>query len=201
MNKLPAKFEICTKYNRTSRYILTLNAEGYYEIVPKERSLDDAYDVLKKYSQGFVKEAVQDGMWEITANLDEHLSEPDMVFPFYVTHRDDRVGVATCVTKGTLEDHVTLEDFTGSFNNYYSLDKVKQLIKDGTWIVKHVGEKEPEQPVEAPQSTPLSSLSLSITVDAEDAVAGIKGLTDAYEDLAVTLESVIALYRELREVA
>lgn len=191
MEKLPNKFEMRTKYNHEKHYILTKQADGlFYKLVVKG-SLEEAYDTPSSYTVRSVEDAVRFGAWIITKNLDE----PEMKFPFAIEHHTTH-NVYT-ISKGSQEGRVSMHDsaYDQTYPNAFSEAQAKVFIKEGIWIVKHVGEKAPE----APQSSEKSLATLTIDVDSTrvtEALEHVERLRQAYEDLAIAMESVMKLQKE-----
>lgn len=234
MTKLPHQFEICTKYDRATRFRATLDSTtGKYTLRNTSR-LEDAYDAPLAYSAKFVQEAIDCGNWIVVVTKDmSPATEPELVFPIYAKHSGPEYQDEACpeanikIEKGDLDGFVKVTWGDGSVNEgFWSVDSYKRLIEQGIWIVKHVGEKAPEVvtnttylsaadldkisitsgtitarsfSVQAPQSAPLSNLSLSIKCDTDAAVEAVERLTQALEDLAISYESVIALQRDFKE--
>lgn len=151
--KLPNKFEICTKYARADKRIVELSNDGYYYMRHAAPFLDDAFDAPLKYSKGFVTEAIAEGSWIITKDLDE----PELVFPINARHsgieyRDEGCPEANItIEKGDVEGYVKVTWGDGQVDSqHWTVDNCKRLIKEGIWIVKSVGAVAPEK---APENT------------------------------------------------
>lgn len=255
---LPTKFEICTKYNRCTIFILTRTVTGCYEMVHKNPSLEDAWDKPIPYTEELVRHSLDCGNWIMTKNLDE----PELVFPFYVIHREYEKNSPERLWKmyeGEAEGFVNTEFEDGFEYNTWPVAEVKRFIKEGIWIVKHVGEKAKEpaakytvrindngvirgfgldhnfvvnpdgratycgaitcgtgfcidngkldlsnasivSPPQAPQSAPTDTSTLTLKVDSSqvvEALVHVEKLAQAYENLAMAMESVMQLTKEM----
>ena len=202
MTKLPKKFEFCTKYNRADKHVLEYFEEGMYRYLA-----ECGYG--PNYTAAFVQGCVNEGSWIITKDLDE----PELVFPF------------TAVAKHTPKEIAEEETFTAhrsECNNYemytsypdgaeyvFSLDSCKKFIKDGTWIVKSVGEKVTEtveeldfiQKGQFVSDGTISDLPIKVTIEGfDETMERLEKLRQAYEDVNIAMESVIALQKELKGV-
>lgn len=206
MTKLPSKFQIRTKHDDITRYMLTLSeATGKYAC-RNVTSLDSAYDLLVTYSPKSVQEFINEGDWIITKSLDE----PELKFPFTVLHKDylDHPERLYTITKGN-GDRVNLSCWDGEIDHdFCTEEQCKNFIKEGTWLVKHVGEKaeentqqEPPQATEsAPQSRTVSTLKVDVECNTGAAVEAVENLTAVYENLALAMQRVIRLQKEMRNV-
>lgn len=207
MTKLSEKFEICTKHNRTSRYQLSLNKDTGKYSLQNVTSLEDAYNIPITYSARLVQEALDCGNWIMTKNL----SEPELALPFTVEHPDS--GNMFEITRGSkagYTSHLSLGSGKLYENNCTDAE-CKRFIKDGIWIVKHVGEKAPEQVEEdrvlvvdgAITATGVTNNgkdvhTMRFVADVNDAVLSVDRLAQAYESLAVSMESCLALNEKLK---
>lgn len=236
---LATKFEICTKYDRTSRYTLSLDSTTGKYVMRNVTKLEDAYDVPATYSVRFVQEALDEGSWIMTKKLEEAVEreiaseDRPLVFPFTVLHSatpDEKEMFE--VTKGYEAGRVTCTYFNddgATYENCFTEEDAKKYIKEGFWLVKAVGEKPEEINVkealkpfgitvgdageftftgalvkgfedapQPPESTVISTLKVVVECDTTEALANAKALAAAYEELAISMESVIALAKEMK---
>lgn len=146
MNKLPAKFEIHAKYDPATHHIATLNEAGTKYSIHSRESLDNAYDAPVELSVRFVQEALDSGSWIMTKKLEEVSVEREMVFPFTFECPESEESIIYTASKGK-PGIVNVDWETNTYHTmHYSEAHVKEYIKDGSWIVKSVGEKAEEKP-------------------------------------------------------
>lgn len=137
MKALPKKFEMCTKYAPYDKRIMEQSVCGDYMMSIANPSLENTWDKPMHYSERFVSKCIEEGSWIVTKDMDE----PELAFPF--TAEVAFSGNVYEVVKGSTEGYVSktyLPDNT-LYENFSTVEQAKQFIKDGTWIVKHVGEK------------------------------------------------------------
>lgn len=237
---LANKFEICTKYNRTDRYTIEKYEEGMYHNSAVNGVSNTSF--MAQYTEAFVQACLTEGDWIMTANLSEHLDVPqatevaaerEMVFPFVAKHKNDTKDyrdnyhvVSKSISEGMVDVHWyhTGNTYYKSDYSFWTIEDAKRLVKQGIWIVKHVGEKAEEkvdksfeffkdvvnanaankkvlaEAPQSPESTTVSTLKVDIQCDTTEAVANAKALAGALEEINVAMESYIALVKEMKSV-
>jgi hypothetical protein len=217
---LPKKFEIHAKYNPASRHTATLNEAGTKYHIESRESLGNAYDAPVELSVRFVQEALDEGSWIMTKKLEE-AAEREMVFPFTAINSSTEAELAeeeTFVVRKSAIEEECFAEYPDGGRYHFKISTVKELVKDGIWIVKSIGEKAEENtgtgfwitpgaiklnnvtitPPQAPESTTTSIGKLSIDVDTNAAVVAVERLASAYEALNIAMESCLALNEKLK---
>lgn len=199
MTKLPKKFEFCTTFDRATKYTLEYFEEGMYRFIDNDATFSPSYTAW------FVQACVDEGSWIITKNLEE----PELVFPFTVLHKDTPDDTELfVVTKGYEADRVTCTYPTDSYDEYqncFSFDDCKRFIKDGIWIVKSVGVSTDSLKHGHLNADHIDAKALPISIQVttegfDETMERLEKLRQAYEDVAIAMESVIALQKEMKNV-
>lgn len=202
MKSIPNKFSFYHA-GTTQRYDMEKQAPRKLWVCSREDTLAScAY-----YTESEVRQHIADGDWWIIPQAPD---EPSLVFPFNFTVKDgDYSRDGYTAFQGTNDDHVKVTHTEGhNEDNQYTKEKVKEYIKDGTWIVTSVGEQpyelsESEGPYNPPEtptspSKDVSELTIKINSDGvEEAVERFKRLEQAVEAVNVSLESMQQLLKEI----
>lgn len=223
-DKLPKKFVMSTKYNRPEKYTMEQHEEGMYHIT--EEAGKPVEGRTAKHTEEFVKACLNEGSWILEKSLDE----PELVFPFTAIHKAHTTGSEINakelfeVTKGYDAGRVTctyINDGATSYNNCFSVDEVKQYIKEGTWLVQHVGERVSEKDNievgtlawdgteltaseatfgDSNASSDRNTLIITVNCNTDAAIVSLERFRQAVEDVNISLESMIALQKELKGI-
>ena len=179
--KLPNKFEFKV-YNRDTYVMVKSNTDGEYYCYNTGEDTTEPTKAI--HNSSTILEAIRSGIWQITEDLDE----PEMKFPFTFKHTGDNT-LYTAVRKndnGSI--HIIWDDDSA---DGYCVKTVEKYIKDGTWIVKSVGEQPPTQE----SVTPLTIEIDSTCVD--EAIHKMKMLAQAVENVNISIETMQKLFREI----
>jgi hypothetical protein len=189
--KLPNKFEFITSLTKHT-YKMEKVGDTYY---CSALGVDADPEWHTPWKVRSIQEALAEGLWTITKDLDPQ--EPELVFPF--TYRHNGCDTEHIVVKGSDGTLKWMEDYPTTWDDLFSEDQLREDIKRGEIIILSVGEQ--PKPSQTRPEAPTSVVeTLKVRVDSSEikaATEAMNALAAGVENVNVSLESMQKLLAEM----
>lgn len=190
--KYPKKFELFDRYQPDCP-----NVQVTYDEVSGKYDLHYSCGSNQRYSEADVDNFVE-------CFYDVVYLEPELVFPFTVKHSSS--GSLYTIHKDIEGVNCYNHEYQKVSYNQWSEEQCKQFIKDGIWLVQSVG-GQPNKELsdaegsynapEVPASDSKDISSLTLKVDATQAIEAIKAIAEAAHEANIALLSLQEIIAEM----